>query len=233
MFFVLLRHSIHLKRMIKLFVPIKTLNINYITVLFLFLFLSVSANGQTITKLQAGDHKFAKGALLVSLTDTVSSDFVEKQFEKLGYRILKNDIRPVTGYFRMNLNEKQLTELSAHPYIAHVKSNAIAFDEQRFLRSVKEQNLNARDSLRHRNMLISLAEDTFYRVTFNYYVTEEMARTFSKTIPEYEIRINAALPRSVVIETTPGKEQEVMKDVKLLVYVSNTAYLMLSDQDQR
>lgn len=199
------------------------------------LLLSVSVSGQptkTISQLQAGDHKFAKGAILVSLNDTVSSDFVEKQFEKLGFNILQNDIKPVYGFFMKKMDEEKLAELSSHPYTSNIEVRAVPFDEESFLRSVKEQNLDADDSLRHRNMLISVAENPLHRVYFKYYVTEEMARTFNETIPEFEMKINPAIPRSVIIETIPGKENEVMEDVRMLVYVRNTAYLLLNDPEE-
>ena len=91
--------------------------------------------------------------------------------------------------------------------------------------------MNPDDSLRYRNFLIRIAENAGYVVTFEEDVTTEMAETFSATQPELTLNVLQRPPNMVVVKTEPGKEKEVMDDLELLVYVTNTAMITLQNQD--
>lgn len=187
-------------------------------------------NQSEIVRISSGEHKFAKGAIFVSLADTVSPAFIEYQFERLGYEILKADISQVRGYFTNNLSESKMAELTSHPYIKEVLVRDRGFNEKTFLEMVKRQNMNSEDSLRSRKAFQRMAENPMKHVLFNYYVTEEMATTFSQTLHDIELKISMASPKSVIIKTVPGKEQEAMKTVERLVYVESTAFVMLENE---
>ncbi|HCD52638.1 MAG TPA: hypothetical protein DEQ34_09335 [Balneolaceae bacterium] len=194
--------------------------------------LPVSAQqSDQIVQLPPGDIKFAKGKIIVELADTVTSGFVEYQFKRLGYEILELKIAPLYGRIPQKLSNKQLTDLLYHPYIQHIEHLQRTFDEERFLASVKEKNMNPDDSLRYRNFLIRIAENAGYVVTFEEDVTTEMAETFSATQPELTLNVLQRPPNMVVVKTEPGKEKEVMDDLELLVYVTNTAMITLQNQD--
>ena len=194
-------------------------------------FFSISLHAQdTIARVKAGDYKFAKGVILVSLVDTVSPGLVQSTFKHLGYEILEQNIYPVSGYINTKIHESKLEELSSHPYIKDITIDNRGFNEKAFLEMVKRQNMTPKDSVRARNMLIDIAENPFKRIRFHYYVTEEMAVTFSQTNSEYNIKINTYSPKSIVLRTETDKETEAMKEVKKLSIVESTAFVMLENE---
>lgn len=204
---------------------------SFLTLILVLASSSIFAQNQSdISRISNGDHKFAKGAILVSLADTVSPEFIEYQFERFGYEILKADIHPISGYFSTNLYQSKMTELSSHPYIKEILIRDSGFNEKAFLEMVKRQNMSSEDSARSRKSLESMAANPIKHVLFNHYVTKEMATTFSQTLTEIGMKINMSVPKSVIIKTIPGKEQEAMKAVSLLLYVENTAFVMLENE---
>ncbi len=197
-----------------------------ITIFAFFMANSVNAR-QTIPQVAHNEYKFAKGKILVSLADTVSPDFISYQFHRMGYEIITIDIYPVWGYFNKNISESELSYLSSHPYISQINVKERGFNEQAFLEMVKRQNMSSEDSIKSRRVFENFANSSIKRVTFNYFVTEEMASTFVETLPELEIKLNMTSPRSVVIKTEVGQEREIMKTLNLIKYVENTAFITL------
>ncbi|RNC83097.1 MAG: hypothetical protein ED557_10300 [Balneola sp.] len=190
---------------------------------------SVSAR-QTIPRIANNEYKFAKGKVLVSLADTVSPDFVSYHFSRMGYEIVESDINPVRGYFNKNVTKQELENFSSHPYINKIVVDSRSFNEQAFLEMVKRQNMSAEDSLRNRRFFERFSKIKTHWVTFNYFVTEEMAFSFLETIPELEMRLGMTSPRSVIVKTEVGKEEKAMRSLKLINYVENTAFIMLQGE---
>ena len=194
-----------------------------------FLTTSIIAQASTINQVEQGEHKFAKGAILVSLVDTVSPEFVQYQFQRLGLEILQNDIFPVTGYSALKLTSPQLERLSSHPFIQEIIIRESGLTEQKIAELVSGKN--SQDSLRMARSLRNLMNNPTKHLIFKHNITHDMAETFAKQFSEYEIRIQYHIPKSVVVETIPGKEAEIIKKVEELIYVQNTAFIALqSDQ---
>ncbi|MCG8372725.1 MAG: hypothetical protein MI700_04300 [Balneolales bacterium] len=179
----------------------------------------------TINQVEQGEHKFAKGAILVSLVDTVSPEFVQYQFQRLGLEILQNHIYPVTGHSTLGLTSSQIEWLSSHPFIQEIIIRESGLTEQKIAELVSGKN--SQDSLRMTQSLQSLMSNPTKHIVFKHSITHNMAETFAEQFSEYEIRIQYYNPKSVVVQTIPGKEAETIKKVEELIYVQNTAFIAL------
>lgn len=203
------------------------------TILLTLFFISTSITELTqaqIVQVQDGDYKFAKGIVHVSLSDTVSPGFIKKQFETLGYEILKNEIYPVRGYFYKDISDEELLALSSSNYINEITVNQNGFNEKAFLEMVKSHEMTPEDSMRSRRAFERITMQRPKNVIFNYYVTHEMALEFSEMLPEIDLKISMNSPKSITIKTVPNKENETMKTLNKLPFVESTAFIMLDNE---
>lgn len=184
---------------------------------------------EVVSRVNKGEYKFAQGQILVFLADTVSPDFIERQFHLLGYEILESQIHPVSGILSTTLSDEKIIALSSHPYVDKITSRYSSFSEKSFLEMVKRQEMSSEDSIKSRKRSMERSKRPFQRVIFETFVSHEMAELYLKELEGINLNIGYPVPRSVSIKTEVGKEMEAMREVELLVYVTSTAFISLNE----
>ena len=194
---------------------------------------SFSAFGQTdsdsITTLPSGKYNFTKGAVHVSLSDTVAPDFIKNQFSQLGYEILKEDIFPLRGYFIGEHEPQEITRLTRHPYVESIQSSNRGWNEDVFQRMVEKQNMSPEDSAAARKRFGEMYSMITNHITFKYHVTEQMAEGFVSSNDNIGIKLMLFTPRSVIIRTKVGEERKAMKALEVLPFVAGTSFIALNN----
>ncbi len=201
--------------------------------IFSTLLISYSVYAQTdtdsIATLPPGKYNFTKGAVHVSLSDTVAPAFIDQQISALGYEILKEDIFPLRGYFIGEHESQEISRLARHPYVESIQSSNKGWNEDVFQRMVKNQNMSAEDSAAARKRFRSMTSMITNQITFKYYVTEQMAEGFVSANNTIGIKLMMFTPRSVIIRTKVDEERKAMKVLDALPFVTGTSFIALNN----
>lgn len=199
----------------------------YVTIFSVFF--SISAFSQ-IQRIQTGSYKFAKGEISLTLVDTVSKEYAESEIIKNGYEILSSDINPITFRFTKKRNELELDTLEKNPLIESIIIQPSMYDSVAVEEMIVRQKMTEEQAERSRKSFKSMSEIAFVRIRMNFYVTEEMALKFYEDNKEINLRPPSITPRTVIVKTVPGKENEAMKELKKLKIVESAAHIALSKE---
>ena len=203
-----------------------------LTLIFYVLPEKTSAQIGEVQKVQAGEYFFTKGEVLVTFSDTVEPEFIKKQFQRLGVEILNLRVEPITAKVSSNLPDSILMRLSEHPYILSVNYHMREFSEKAFQEMIERKERTKEEIQKLRKSFKKLSETKFPYIIFKYNVTEEMAKKVVEDNLEFGVKLNIIEPRTAVVKTEIGKEQEIMEKLNQLKYVENTAFIaILQDQN--
>ncbi len=110
-------------------------------------------------------HGIDQQRVLVHLEDYVSPEFVEYYFYRFGYDIEEVNIHPVQGIITNAISESDMTRLSAHPFIQDITVQSYDY----MIPFIGPLSLS---SMIHTSLLPQK------KITFHYYVTDEMIDAF-------------------------------------------------------
>ncbi|MEX0608088.1 MAG: hypothetical protein WD016_04170 [Balneolaceae bacterium] len=204
-----------------------------ITVLLLtlpFVMKAQVADIEQIQKVESGQFNFAKGEILATFTDTVSPDYVIDNLKKLGYEILELSIKPITARTAPNIADSILTELSLHPFIEEVSYRNNSIPEKAFQEMVERENRTEEEIEELRKRFETLSSTKFPKIEFKFHITEEMITPMLEEYSNINFKLNMVIPRTAVVKTNVGEEEEVMRKLEQLIYIKNTAFIgMIED----
>ncbi|MFV1884114.1 MAG: hypothetical protein ACMZ7B_06490 [Balneola sp.] len=148
-------------------------------------------------------NKLDEHRVLVHLEDYVSPEFVEYYFDRFGYLIETMNIAPVQGITTKPISEQELKRISAHPFVQDIQMERVHFVSP-FL------GANVYD-----NQLIQK------KITFSYYVTDEMIEAFLFQNQKLDIKLLPRSPKSVLLKPTKIPTR-LMAELDMLIYVKET-----------
>lgn len=186
------------------------------------------AKGQDeIQRVTAGDYAFAKGEIQVTFTDTVSREFVNEQMNLLGYEIIDLSVDPVFLWVRNNPDEEEIEILRRDPRVDSILVEQRGITEQALQRMFERDSIPPEDQQKVRERFEEMSNRKIIRLYFHHNIREKGAQKFIAEYEDIEFRLNMVTPKTAIIKTEVGNEREVMKELKRLIYVKNTAYIAI------
>lgn len=182
-----------------------------------------------ITKINSGQYNFAKGEIQVIFHDTTTAEFVEEQFHVFGIEIIRKEFYPITAQAVTDLPDSVLAVISEHPLVEEISYRMFDFPEEAFQEMIQKQNIPVEKVPEERARFEKLISSKIPRIIFKQRVSEEKALNFVNQHRDYINKLNMITPKSAVVKTEVGKEPEMMKRLKKLRYIQNTAYIALFD----
>ncbi|MEO9887759.1 MAG: hypothetical protein ABJR05_17160 [Balneola sp.] len=199
----------------------------------LLLFISIIFSSPVFSQIQrikTGDYKFAKGEIELSFVDTVSREYAEFKVAKAGYEILSSHIRPITFVLRIKKEELDIKVLESNPVVNFVMFEPNTSDSVAVEEMIIRQKMNKEEAEKARERFKSFNEKHWVRIYMNYWVTEELAMEFMDENKDLNLQIPQIIPRTAIVKTIPGKENEAMRQLKKLDIVESVAFIALIDE---
>ncbi len=178
-----------------------------------------------IKKLEDGEYKLEEGKIQVTFSDTVSPDYIEREFEKMGLKILSSSFQPLVLTIENASGSEIMKELEDNKWVEFIMSESEGISDD----DVKEFNKkDTLDNSRINQMLTELnhsSEYKFIMVGLTYAATLAEVSEIRNKFPDLDIQIAEYAERTAIIETEAKKELETMDELKKLAYVKNTAFI--------
>ncbi|MBO6522952.1 MAG: hypothetical protein JJ971_03935 [Balneolaceae bacterium] len=178
-----------------------------------------------LQRVQDGNVSFLEGEFIVFLDDTVSSGFIEKRFEELGYEVSYLDIQPLQISIVNRPADSILTRLENHPEVSRSFIESVPIDSTYFKELLEEQGLTgeAFDQAYDRLLTSQSNEERFFE--FRHSVNVGRLKEIMGNFRSVAYQIFRDFPRSVNVACEPGKEKELMEKIEELPYVESTALI--------
>lgn len=198
--------------------------------LLLLCLLPFAVNAQTmdvsdLEKLEQGKFRYAEGRIQVTVDDTTTPAFIEKDFGSLGYSVNSFNITPLKGFGKGVLPEGMADSLRNHPFVKEVLVQKPVLSEGYEQRILENEEFSAaqKDSLL-KQIRQSLMQTSLV-VIFRMEVNREMAEELLPLTAGFPLELEQAQTRSVIVETESGKEAEVIEVLDKKKYVKYGALI--------
>lgn len=153
-------------------------------------------------------HGIDEQRVLVHLEDYVSPEFVEYYFYRFGYDIEEVNINPVQGIITNAISERDMKRISAHPFVQDI--TVLSYDYMTpFIGPLNFSNQI------HTSLLPQK------KITFQYYVTDEMMDAFLFQNQRLGIELLPRSPKSVTLKPTKLPAR-MMAELDMLIYVKDS-----------
>jgi hypothetical protein len=192
----------------------------------------VISDKSEIERLEKGQYAFAKGEIQVTFKDSVSKGFVKNQLHSLGYEVLHLNINRQSAFIRNEPEMKKLVLLENNPDVYSIDITQRTISEDAIQRMFERDSISIEDQEKVRKRFELLAEREIIRVYFNFNVDQEKAKKILQAHSGIEFRMNMATPKTAHIKTKVGEENNAMKSLKRLIYVKNTAYVGIINNEE-
>ena len=153
-------------------------------------------------------HSIDEQRVVVHLEDYVSPEFVEYYFYRFGYDIEKVNIHPVQGIITNTISEQDMKRLSAHPFVQDITVQSYDY----MIPFVGPVTLSS---------LIQTSLLPQKKITFHYYVTDEMMEAFLFQNKNLGIELLPRAPKSVTLKPTKFPSR-MMAELDMLIYVKDS-----------
>jgi hypothetical protein len=176
----------------------------------------------SIQDAQKSGYTFVEGMFVAYLADTVSPDFINKQFKKLEIAVLEESIKPMVISIVNSPSKESVEELRNHPKVlafytaiprAENVEMEIYLNDAGFSEDQKKQIRN------------KVEQSEMYFVELDYSVNKNALKTLMSQFRDVAYKILSDQPRSVTLKAEPGKEPLLMDKVNNLPFVKSTAMI--------
>lgn len=198
--------------------------------LFLLSLIPFAVNAQTmdvsdLEKLEQGKFRYAEGRIQVTVDDTTTPAFIEKDFGSLGYSVNSFNITPLKGFGKGVLSGGMADSLRNHPYVKEILVQKPVLSEGYEQRIMENDEFSPaqKDSLL-KQIRMSLKQTSLV-VIFRMEVNRAMAEEILKLTGSFPLELEEAQTRSVIVETEKGKEAEVIRELDKKNYVKYGALI--------
>lgn len=179
----------------------------------------------SIKKLESGEYSLEEGKIQVTFSDTVSPDYVQEEFDKMGLKILSSNFQPIILKIENSPATELMKELEDSEWVDFIMSESAGISDEDISELSEKDTL---DNNRVNQMLAQLNHSGEYKfviigLTYNATISE-VAEIKSK-FPDLDIQVLEYSERTAIIQTEAEKEMETMDELKKLAYVKNTAFI--------
>ncbi len=183
----------------------------------------------TITRIKAGNYKFAKGEVQVSFVDTVSPGYAKQQVEDAGFEILSMAVLPYTFFFKQKLTPKRISEIQTHPFVESITVKKTSYDSAAVKRMAIRENMSKEEEDKAHKRFKKMAEVPRIYIYLKHNIVGDMIQRFIDEHPDLNLRYSSPVPKTMVVKTPVGKEANAMRVLKKIPIVTGTAYVTLID----
>lgn len=176
-----------------------------------------------LDNLRQGNYTLEKGKVQVNFSDTVSSDFITKEFEKLGYEIVSSNFQSIMLRVTKIPDAVSRKDLEDNRWVEFIMSESVGMDDEDLEEMNKKDSV---DSNRMNEMLKQFNQKGNYEYVMmglSYKATTDALSEIQAIHPELEFEVAKESERSAIIKTEEGKEVDMMDELDKLPYVLNTA----------
>ena len=202
------------------------------TFLILISFVFSTAVSAQIQRIESGQYKFAKGEIEITFVDTVSKIYSEEQVTKAGYEVISSNISPIMFILPMNIKELDISEFEHDSLVQTIIAKPRAYDSTAVEEMIVRQNLNKEEADRSRAGFRKMSETVWVRIRLQYWVDDETASLFYMEYKDkgFDLNPQMIVPRTMVVKTIPGKENEAMRELRELEIVESVAFIALINE---
>lgn len=170
-----------------------------------------------LKQLQSGEYGLESGQIQAIFIETIHPDSALAQLKRKGYTITRTDFKPIMLNIEGKIPENKLKALQEHKWVDRFINEAPKklLDQQQKKDSTLNKILENTDSMPPQLSIVQLKMEA----------TGEAVNDLRTQFPELTFKISWAGSRSVVIETEPGTEIDVMDELKNLDIIESTAMM--------
>lgn len=190
----------------------------------LFAFAQV-IDDSSIKQLESGEYTLEEGRIQVTFSDTVSPDYVQQEFEKMGLKILSSNFQPIVLTIENAPATELMKQLEDSKWVDFIMSESAGISDEDINELSDKDTL---DNNRVNQMLAQLnhgGEYKFIIIGLTYAATIAEVAEIKSNYPDLDIQVSEYSERTAVIQTAEAKEMETMDELKKLGYVKSTAFI--------
>ncbi|HAH52121.1 MAG TPA: hypothetical protein DCL80_13055 [Balneola sp.] len=185
-----------------------------------------------IQRIESGQYKFAKGEVEITFVDTVSKAYAEEKVTKAGYEIISSDIVPIMFMWPVHIKEMDVSVFESDSLVHTVIAKPRAYDSTAVEEMIVRQNMNKEEATEARIRFREMSEIVWVRIWLQYWVDEETASRFHMEYKDkgFDLNPQMIVPKTMVVKTIPGKENDAMRDLRKLEIVESVAFIALINE---
>lgn len=202
-----------------------------IFLLFITLVFSALVSAQ-IQRIESGQYKFAKGEIEITFVDTVSKIYAEEQVSKAGYEVISSNISPIKFILPIHIEELDVSAFESDSLVQTVMAKPRVYNSTAVEEMIVRQNMNKEEAEKARNRSRRMSEIVWVRIWLQYWVDEETASRFHVEYKDkgFDLKSQMIVPKTMIVKTIPGKENEAMRELKKLDIVESAAFIALINE---
>lgn len=181
----------------------------------------------SISRLKNGQIQFVKGALSVSLLDTVSESYSLSEMERLGFKVQSHNIERNSIMITNSPPDSTLNRFSTFPGVFDLQQESSSIDLDKYVNNIVAQQ-GITDSAEIKKLydrLSTISQEGPTYVRFNFEIQRKDIPRIMRSFRNIAYKIVPISPRSLVIAMEEGKEEKTIQDLEKLSFVTGTAYI--------
>ncbi|MDR9419861.1 hypothetical protein [Gracilimonas sp.] len=197
------------------------MKIRFLLIVLLFIAPAIFAQNiddTELKQLQSGEYGLKAGSIQATFTDAIHPDSALQQMKEKGHKIVSTEFKPILLSIQGEISEEQLTALKENKWVNMVINESEILSQQQgadpeILKKIKENT----DIMPTEFTMIQL------KLEANKKSVDELRMQF----PDLSFKMTWSGSRTAVIETEPGKEIDLMDELKKLDIIESTAMIGL------
>lgn len=175
-----------------------------------------------LKNLQSGDYELQSGHIQATFTDDIHPDSVIIQLQRNGYKIVRTDFKPITLSIESEISEEQLTALQENKWVDLILNDTLRNPQS--LSNQQEIDASALQDIQENAQLIP-PQLTVIQLKME--ATKDAVEELRSEFSDLQFKMLWSGSRNAIIETEPGKEMDVMDELKKLDVIESTAMIGL------